>query len=375
MANAAGAFLTSFEVLYFQNCGLTGHQIGLLSSLASLTMMLTQPLWGMLADHTRRMGLILFGLAVISAVVEIFYGLNRVFPAFLILTCLSAVFLAPTGPLLDSYTFHHLGASNRKLYAHHRVWGTYSFFFLCLWIGNLFQEQGLNRMYFIVGPILLIMAFLSIFLEDVRLGELHESESTLHFQGVRKLISYRPFMLFLACMFIASLSNAIVWGFLSLYFRDIGTPLRFISMAWAVAIPLEIVIFLYAPQILDRWGVSRLVQVGLGGLALHWGLLYLFPTPWAAMAVQLVKGVAFAGSFVGAATMVDMMVPVKLKATGQTMLASSASLAAVIGAPIGGRLYDSIGAVNLCLVGAILGTISLGMYTWFAKDMKPEQQS
>lgn len=373
MANAAGAFLTSYEVIYFRNCGLTPSQIGLLGSFAALTMMLTQPLWGALTDHTRKTGRILLALGLISAVIEVLYGFNRTFPAFLVLTCLSAAFLAPTGPLIDSYTFHHLGASNRSLYAHHRVWGTYSFCFFCLWIGYLFGKENLHYIYFIVCPFLMIMAVLSLFLEDVRLGELHETESMLHFKGVRRLISHRPFMLFLICVFIASLSNAMVWGFLSLYLEDIGTPLKFISMAWAVAIPLEIVIFLYAPKILERWGVSRLVQVGLGGLTLHWGLLYLFPTPWAAMTIQLIKGVAFAGSFVGAATMVDMMVPIKLKATGQTMLASSGSLAAVIGSTLGGNLYQAIGGVNLCLVGAILGAVSLGMFTWFAKEMQPEE--
>jgi PPP family 3-phenylpropionic acid transporter len=372
--NMAGACL-SYQVIYFESCGLSGFQIGLMGSSAALIMMLTQPLWGALVDHTRKTGRVLFFLTMTGALVESFYAFNGTFPAFLILTCLGAVFLGPGGPLLDSYTFHHLGASNRGFYAHFRIWGTYSFYFVSLGIGYLRDWLGLKALYLIVAAVFATVAMLCLFLEDVKLGELHEKESGFHLRGIRQLGGNRSFVLCLSCLFLASLADACVWPFLSLYFQTIGTPQRFISMAWAFAIPLEVLIFIYAPQILKRWGAPRMVQVGLVAMSLHWSMLYLFPYPWAAMFIQLLKGVAFAGSFVGAATMVDIMVPLKLKATGQSLLAAAGSLAVVIGSTTGGWLYDAIGIRNLCLVSGVLGALTLILFVWLVGGKKQGELS
>ena len=51
---AAGASLFAFLVLYYEELGLPGPQIGLLAAIPPLTLLVAAPVWGGLADATRQ---------------------------------------------------------------------------------------------------------------------------------------------------------------------------------------------------------------------------------------------------------------------------------------------------------------------------------
>jgi PPP family 3-phenylpropionic acid transporter len=377
MIYAAMAFLTAYGAIYFSDCGLNGRQIGALGSLACLVGMLVQPFWGGLADRTLKTGRILFFLSTVGGGIGLLFAFNHGFWAFFILTCLGSLFpaMASGGPLLDSYTFHHLGKADRNLYAQYRIWGTYSYFLVSLVAGFLLARTGIRSMFFFVTGITWIVGLFCLQLEDIGPEEQDLEHSGPHFKGVRELLGHRPFLLFLSCFFLASLADSCVWQFLSLYLQTIGTPRSLISWAGALGIPLEVVVFVLAPKILKHWGAPRMIQLGLVAVALRWTLLYFFPVPWVAMGVQLLQGVAFAGTFLGSTTLVDITVPATLKATGQSVFAACGGLAGIAGGLLGGWLFDTIGVQNLCLVSGILGAISLGLFIRFSGDMegKPQQ--
>src|SRR5690349_4005259 len=119
MIYAAMAILTPYMAVYFSDCGLNGRQIGALGSLGALVGMLIQPFWGGLTDRTLKTGRILFFLSLVGGGIQLLFAFSHGFWFFFLLTLLSSVFpaMASGGPLMDSYTFHHLKSADRNLYA------------------------------------------------------------------------------------------------------------------------------------------------------------------------------------------------------------------------------------------------------------------
>ena len=79
MYYAAAAALVPFLIVYYQNLGLTGTQIGFLAGIPPLVSLFSAPFWGALADMTQRHKLSL--LIAISGAILLALALS-VFTAF-----------------------------------------------------------------------------------------------------------------------------------------------------------------------------------------------------------------------------------------------------------------------------------------------------
>ncbi len=163
-----------------------------------LVTIVAQPFWGSLADRTLKTGRILFFLCLMGGTIELFFAFNNHFVPLLLLSCLGAVFIGPVGALLDSYTFHHLGETDRGFYAHFRTWGAYGFLIICLGIGFFLEWTDLRAMYVGYAGLAYLMAIFCFSLEDIRLEERAGPKPGLGFHEAVQLLRNRPFFLLLA---------------------------------------------------------------------------------------------------------------------------------------------------------------------------------
>ncbi|MBW2676455.1 MAG: MFS transporter, partial [Deltaproteobacteria bacterium] len=120
-----GIFLPYFN-LYCYHLGFNGVQIGILSSLRSVVLVLFALIWGAIADRfqIRRTLYILCNLA--STLIWGLYFFSDVFWELLLITACYGVFYAPIIAFLEAFSMDLLGKEKRG-YGRIRAWGSTSF--------------------------------------------------------------------------------------------------------------------------------------------------------------------------------------------------------------------------------------------------------
>ena len=119
---AALAALMPYLSIYFASRGLTGLEIGFLSSLVPLMTMLGAPVWTEIADATGRHRTVLVSVIGVVLIAALALSMATHIVTLGIFTALLAFHLAPSMPLLDHAVLEALG-DRAHTYGRQRVWG------------------------------------------------------------------------------------------------------------------------------------------------------------------------------------------------------------------------------------------------------------
>ena len=99
---AGVSFWAPFYVLFYQNLGFSGTEIGLLTGISPLLTLVCAPLWTGLADHTRRHRLVLSVTLLGSILALTGIPFFRLFGPVMALTVVFGAFYAPVSSLADT---------------------------------------------------------------------------------------------------------------------------------------------------------------------------------------------------------------------------------------------------------------------------------
>ncbi|MEJ2284629.1 MAG: MFS transporter, partial [Desulfobacterales bacterium] len=137
-----GIFLPYFN-LYCYKLGFSGLQIGALSGLRSVALVIFPLIWGLLADrfNYRRPIYILCNFA--STAVWIMYLFNTDFWSMLFITALYGMFFSPIISFLEAVTMDVLGDA-KKSYGRIRAWGSISFIVMVVVLGKIIDQYSID---------------------------------------------------------------------------------------------------------------------------------------------------------------------------------------------------------------------------------------
>ncbi|MGC9523181.1 MAG: MFS transporter [Anaerolineae bacterium] len=359
------AFLAPFLVLYFDDLGFSGRQIGLLRGIPPLITIASAPLWGALADASRRyrllrvitiagMWLTVLGLSMVSA-----------YPAALALVILQALFGGPVIPLVDSAVISLLGA-NRDQYGRQRLLGAVGWGISGLVAGALIERYGLTWSF--VGYLILI-AGAGIAAGAIRGRSPTASEDAAkpagrssYLSDLRLLLRNRSWVIFLVTVLIGGLYQAVEMSYLMLYLADLGVPESLMGVALLIGTISEVPIWAFTSGWLRRWGARAVLSAAfLAGAAK--GLVYLFAPPiWLALGIQLVHGFAFPAMWAAGVAYTGDVAPEGTQATAQGIFGGVLmGLCLALGAFVGGWLYERVGPFQTFGLAGLMPLIALAM--------------
>ena len=143
---AAAAAIAPFIVLYYQDLGLTGTQIGFLAGIPPLVSLFSATAWGIISDVTQRHKvslLVAIGGAILMVLaLPAFKTFAWLVPAIL----LFAFFFSPIMPLVDSTTMNLLG-DRKEGYGRIRLWGAVGWGITAPLAGWLINTRGAAWMF------------------------------------------------------------------------------------------------------------------------------------------------------------------------------------------------------------------------------------
>jgi PPP family 3-phenylpropionic acid transporter len=344
---ASLASLMPYLAIYFASRGLSGLEIGMLTSILPLVTMLGAPFWTEIADATGRHRTVL--IAVIAVVLAAALGLSQatsIVPLGL-LTALLAFHLAPTMPLLDHAVLEALG-DRAHAYGRQRAWGTLGWAVaapVAGWATSTFGLPWAFYLFLAIMPWVAVVATQVPFAASVgrrRIGG-----------GLSLVLRDSRWIPFLLTGFAGGVGLALISYFLPLYLRDLGASFTLIGVAVAIPAISEIPFMVLGGLLLARVGPRRMLIVGVAVMALRLLLSGLITDHLALAWVQALHGPSFGVLWVAGVAYARELAPEGSRAVAQGLfLAVSGGLGGFAGSLLGGVTYDGLGGAGMFLVAA-----------------------
>ncbi len=361
---ALGIFIP-FVNVYYRNIGLSGTQIGLLITVGSLIGIFATPMWGLLCDRFGRIQTILAIATVGSVIFILAISFTQAFLGILLLSVLFNFFASAVNPLIDNYTLTLLKTEIHR-YGSQRVWGTAGFLASTLIAGPFLDRVGLRGLFwgyaFLIGLMIPTLIFMPS--TPARLGQ-------AVMRGFGKMIRQPAWIIMGICIILVMISNISWLNFLSVAMKSIGASDTLVGRAWSVGTITEIIVMLFGPRLVRKFGARRLVVIGFAFYGLRLVLYSIMPRPEWVLGINLLHGFSFGFYWIGAVNYVSELAPDDLRATSQGMLSTFFNVASVSGGPLIGFLFDSVGPFLMFRVAAAFSLTAVLLFTlgnlWIAR--------
>jgi PPP family 3-phenylpropionic acid transporter len=352
-----------FLALYLDGKGLSESDIGLVIAAMAVARVALNPLWGHLSDSTigRRTAL------QIGAFLTAMFGLVLAAVEGVVLIAAAGFLLAgamvSTGPNIDAITLEHLGAERMSDYGRVRSWESFTYAIGCLTLGWTFQQAGIGwAMPAFALACILVFAWSFAVPRDTPRHEAASGGGRLGTVGA--VFRHAPrFWGFLAALFLVWTGFNAAWNFIALKIASEGGGPLLVGIGTAAGGLVEVPMMRSSSRLQARFGLRRVYA--LGCLVYATGFLL-----WGSVSnptiVSLLEGVAFSMLFTTGVVVVGRLLPTSLYSTGNSVAQMVGfGLGPIIGAGIGGFVYEHLGTMTL-YAGASSLALSGGLVAWFA---------
>lgn len=357
-----------FLTLYLSGRGLSPDEIGLVVAVIATARFVANPVWGHVAD-TRlgrltalRLGAL--GVALTALAMNAVHGVVPLAAMGFVL----ATWQVATGPNLDAIALAYLGDEGMTGYGRIRAWESLSYAIACLGFGAALERIGVGWSMPIYGAACVgVLAWTATLHRDTpkrltghgRLG------------AVGAVFREAPrFWGFLAATLLVWIGFNAAWNFIALKISDEGGGPLLVGFGLALGGLVEVATMRVSSRLQERWGLRRVFVAGCLAYALGFVLWGLVSDPTAVSVLSVFEGLAFSLLFTTIVVVVGRLLPPTLYSTGNAMAQMVGfGVAPILGAGIGGLVYQGVGPIALYLGAAALA-LGGAVAAWFALSTK-----
>ena len=342
-----GIFLPYFN-LYCDHLGFSGLQIGLLSALRSMTLVLFPLIWGALADrfHIRKPIYILCNF--VSTSIWVFFLVTVDFWPMLLITAFYGMFYAPIISFLEAVTMDVLGAE-KKSYGRIRAWGSISFIIMVLVIGKIIDLYAVDIILVFVLAGSLMLAVISFHIPAIE-----PPPKKILAPGAGSLFEKRV-IVFLLCAVLMLVSHGAYYGFFSIHLKNLGYHSTFIGLSWALASTAEILAMVKSDQIFNRYSLEDVLFFSFLVATVRWLVLYFSTSAAIILLSQILHSVTYGTFHMASILYIDRLAPDNAKTLGQAVNNGlTYGFGLMMGFFINGYIYEITGSFVLFLISSLI---------------------
>ncbi len=342
-----GIFLPYFN-LYCYHLGFSGVQIGTLSGLRSVAMVIFPLVWGLLADRLNMRRPIYILCNFVSSAVWVMFLFTAEFWPMLAITAFYGIFYAPIISFLEAVTMDVLGAE-KKSYGRIRAWGSISFIVMVLVLGKIIDLYAIDIILVLILAGSLMLAIISLGIPATQ-----ATKKDLLAPAARSLLDKRV-MVFLFCAFLMLVSHGAYYGFFSIHLANLGYGTFFIGLAWALASTAEILVMIKSDKIFGRFSLENVLFFSFLVAAARWIILFFLESPALILLSQVLHAVTYGTFHMASILYIDQLAPEKAKTLGQAVNnALTYGLGLMVGFFVNGYVYEITGSFPLFLMSSLI---------------------
>jgi MFS family permease len=159
---------------------------------------------------------------------------------------------------------------------------------------------------------------------------------------------------------VAGFGDALIRNYWFLYLKDISASSTMMGLSLTIGMVSELAVLFFSGHLFRRFGTRTLLVLGASTQVvrlLGWSFI---DEPYAALALQLLNGLAFGTLWMAGVAYAKEIAPAGLRATAQGLLSGVYfGFSSVVGAVSGGFLYEQVGSWGMFRWGAVVMIIGL----------------
>ncbi len=363
-----GIYLPYFN-LYLYHIKLTGFQIGVLSALRSVLLVLFPVLWGMLAERFQARKAIYVTCNIASAIIWSLYLYTTRFEWLVMITLGYGIFFSPIISFLEAITMDVLGKEKQR-YGQTRAWGSIAFIVVVVLVGGVIDAYPVGLILPLILTGGLIQSVVSLGAPSVRTARLRGRD-----RDTGQLMS-RKSIVFLICAFLMLLSHGAYYGFFSIHLEKLGFDKTFIGISWAVASAAEIFVMIHSGRLFKRFTLETVMVFSFSIAALRWFLLAFVDSGPVILITQVLHAFTYGAFHMSSILYIDALSSEASKTLGQAVNnAVSYGLGLMAGFFLSGYLYETVGSHGLFITSggiALSGGVIMKLYQIGFQNRKKE---
>ncbi|GIU01914.1 MFS transporter [Shewanella algidipiscicola] len=257
--------LVPYLGVFFEHRGFEAQEIGFLLAILMATRIIAPNVWAMVADKTGMRGQLVKLGAGCSAVAFLSFFYHGGFVYLAISLSIYTFFWNAILAQLEVITLETLGENTSK-YGKIRSFGSVGYLVFVVSVGFGISYFGTEILPFVGLGLFLCLLGCSLSLPNTRVM-------------VDKLTSVEPLKIdkgifwFLVSALLLQMSAGPFYGFFVLYLKQVGYSESTAGVYVALGVLAEIVMFMFAPRLMGRYGVKTLLVVSVGFSAVRWLLM------------------------------------------------------------------------------------------------------
>ncbi len=352
--------LVSFFNIYLQSQGLSGAQIGWISSMAPLITLVSSPFWGGLADRWQIHRPVLVLCTILTGVVTMLLTAAQGFWVLMALVLMLFFVRTPVPILVDASVMDMMRRTGGS-YGRQRMWGSIGFALATYVFGLLIAGNDLRLIFWLhAGFIGIGCTLLALTLPIER------SNGRVNLvAGLRQMIGQPGYASFLVAILFAGIGLSGYVNFLSLQLGALGGSQAQIGLAWSMNVVLEIPVMYMGARWFARYRYGRLILVGFVGFIFTFAGMALAATPLQFLLVLPLNGISYGIFWVAVVGYASESAPPGLTATSQGLVgAIQGGIGWGVGALVCGYLWDGFGGSAVFALSAtaiFIATVIFGL--------------
>ncbi len=332
-----GVFMPYFA-LYLQGRGFHSAQIGFLLSIMQWMRLAAPNLWGWLADRSGRRMPVMRMAAMLSFCG--FLGVcfsDGLWGIALALAAMSFFWTAQS-PLAEATTFGHL--AGRHGYGSVRAWGSFGFVVTVLGMRWWLERASIDWVVYAGIAMLAAIALTSLTVPEAPATDRHVSGG-----GLLSIIRRREVLALLASCMLMTCAHGALNVFYSIHLVEAGYSKTVVGLLWTLGVLAEILVFMWAPRLMARFSLRRMLLLALLVAILRFALIG-WGVGWIGLllGLQLLHGITFGLNHISAISAISRWFAGSHQAQGQALYGSiSFGAGGIVGSLVSGALWDSVG--------------------------------
>ncbi len=353
---------------YLDKLGFSATQIAWSYSCTSIAAIISPVLVGVIADRYFSAQKVLAFMHVAGAVLLLFITQQTVFRSFMPMLLLYALTYMPTVAITNSIAFRNMEDTERN-FPRVRVFGTIGWIFSGITVGFVptmlgFNDISATSIPFVVTAVAsILLAIYALFLPDTPPQSGNRTIDLKELLGLNALglLKDRAFAVFALCSFLFAIPLAFYYQFANGFLTQVGLKN---ATGWMTLGQLSEIFFMLAlPFFLKRFGIKKVLLLGLVTAAIRYGFFMYGGTENLLMYSLLFGGILLHGAsydfyFITAYIYTDRKAPAHMRSAAQGLLTLICmGLGALVGNQVGGQVLEQF---------ALLEPSDAAKFDWFA---------
>lgn len=362
-------FSFPFANLFFRQNGLSGAEIGLMLTVGSVAGLIASPLWGRWSDSGASLTRLLQLAFVVTAAGVFAQSQQTLFIWFALTNVWRGFAGAGISPLSDTLALR-VSDARRAGYGSIRVWGSAGWAVSVLVSGWVIERTSLITSFY-GNAIGYVGAALLLFLIPQTLHAAPTERAREHVglvNAARELLKNPALRGLAAALIVRGMLADGHLQFGNIYLEQLGASTTIIGIASMLAAVVELPGFFAADYVVKKIGARRTLLFSFLITGGKFVLVLAFPAVWSVLVTRAVEGIAFSMFTIGLLRYILERAPQPHMAT---MLAfftvTLTALIQILGAPIGGIVFDVVGAYWLFALALGGNFLACLLFLWFAR--------